>query len=316
MLTSLLLELVDGIDTASALDAALQHVTACASKLVDSERVSLRLLDERRTRLLVAARSGPSLHQDERVEFKVGEGLIGTVVATNRPLRLERAEEDPRFARRSDGVAAINSFLGVPIADDSGCIGVLSTASSEVARFSQADEDLLRLVAGITGPHLQMGRLRRLANTDPLTCFLNRHALEEVLPEVPTSDDLVSVAMVDIDHFKAINDRLGHAAGDDALRAVAVAITSVLRQLDRVVRIGGEEFLIILPGANGDAATSIAERARTRIAECEVLPGERVTASAGVAQRRGGETRQQLLSRVDAAMYRAKAAGRDRVILD
>ena len=316
MLTGLLLELVDGIDTASALDAALQHVTACASRLLEIERVSLRLLDERRTRLLVAARSGPSLHQDERVEFKVGEGLIGTVVATNRPLRLDNAEADPRFARRADGLVAINSFLGVPVGDDSGCIGVLSTAANEVARFSQADEDLLRLVAGITAPHLQMGRLRRLANTDPLTTFLNRHALDEVLPEVPSAEELVSVAMVDIDHFKSINDRLGHAAGDDALRAVAVAITSVLRQLDRVVRIGGEEFLIILPGATGDAATSIAERARARIAEVDVLPGERVTASAGVAQRQRNETRQQLLARVDAAMYRAKAAGRDRVVLD
>jgi diguanylate cyclase (GGDEF)-like protein len=314
--TSLLLQLVDGIHSAATLDAALHHVTECTGRLLGVERVSLRLLDESRTRLLVAARSGPSVHHDEYVEFKVGEGLIGWIVTTNQALRLGRAEDDPRFARRSDRLTPIGSFLGAPMVDAEGCIGVLSCSAATVDRFSQADEDLLRLVAGITTPYLQVGRLTRLAKTDALTCFLNRHALEDVLPDSVALDEVVSVAMVDIDHFKAINDRHGHAAGDDALRAVAGAIASVLRHDDRVVRIGGEEFLVVLPRANGEAARLIAERARARIAESEVLPGERVTASAGVTQRQGREPRQQLLARVDAALYRAKAEGRDRVVLE
>jgi diguanylate cyclase (GGDEF)-like protein len=315
-LASVLLELVEDISGAAALATALKHVTEYTSRLIGIERVSLRLLDERRTRLLVAARSGPSVHHDERVEFKVGEGLIGWIVASNQPLRLANAEADPRFEQRSDQHASVASFLGAPMADESGCIGVLSCSATTPDRFTQADEELMRLVAGITAPFLQMGRLRRLANTDSLTAFLNRHALDEVLPESVPAEDHVSVVMIDIDHFKTINDRHGHAAGDDALRAVAAAITSVLRQLDCVVRIGGDEFLIVLPGASAEAACSIAERARARIAELAMVPGEHVTASAGVTQRRQHEARHDLLERVDAALYRAKALGRDRVVLE
>jgi len=302
-LAGLLLTLVEDISGAAVLATALKHVTEYTSQLVGIERVSLRLLDERRTRLLVAARSGPSVHHDERVEFKVGEGLIGWIVANNQPLRLAHAEADPRFEQRSDQHASVASFLGAPMADESGCIGVLSCSASTPDRFTQADEELMRLVAGITAPFLQMGRLRRLANTDSLT------------ESVPVEDH-VSVVMIDIDHFKTINDRHGHAAGDDALRAVAAAITSVLRQLDCVVRIGGDEFLIVLPGASAEAACAIAERARARIAEVAMVPGEHVTASAGVTQRRQREARQDLLERVDAALYRAKALGRDRVVLE
>ena len=306
-----LLRLVEGLHERSALDAALGHVTACTRELLGVERVSLRLLDESRARLLVAARSGPSVHHDQRVEFRIGEGLVGWVVANAMPLRLGHAEADPRFAQKPGQVAEVGSFIGVPLLDAHGCIGVLSTASPVAGRFSSTDEAHLRLVAGIVSPHLQIGRLERLAKTDPLTCVLNRHALDEVLPDPDLTQATMSVAMFDIDHFKRLNDRLGHGAGDEALRAVAAALTSSLRANDHVLRIGGEEFLVVLPGVGADAARTIAERARERIASVEVLPGERVTASVGVAERRPDQRRDELLQQADDALYRAKALGRN-----
>ncbi len=314
--TPTLSRLVDDLHGFDDFAQALHHVTECARELIDVERVNLRLLDETRTRLLIAARSGPPMHEDQRTEFRIGEGLVGWVAANGIPLRLACADEDPRFALRSNLAAPIGSFVGVPVLDADGCIGVLSAASTLNARFSPSDEARLRLVAGIVSPHLQIVRLRRLAKTDPLTCVLNRHALDDVLPEIPQGDAKFSVAMIDLDHFKAINDRLGHAAGDETLRAAAAAIISVLRRDDDVVRIGGEEFLVVLPGVDVETARAIADRARIRIAEADVLPAERITASAGVTERRPDETRERLLHRVDAALYRAKALGRNRVVVE
>ena len=108
------------------------------------------------------------------------------------------------------------------------------------------------------------------------------------LPHGPTDDTTLSVALFDIDHFKLINDRLGHAAGDDVLRAVPRMLASMLRRGDAVVRLGGDELLLVLRGV--DAAAAAAERA-------------------------GGETRESLLERVDRALYRAKAEGRNRAAL-
>src|SRR5262249_18455437 len=111
-----------------------------------------------------------------------------------------------------------------------------------------------------------------------------------------------------------VNDRFGHAAGDETLRAVAQVLTAGLRRDDRVLRIGGEEFLVVLPRVDCAAAAVIAERARERISKARVVPGHPITASVGVAEARPGETREALLARADAALYRAKTLGRDRVI--
>jgi diguanylate cyclase (GGDEF)-like protein len=309
-----LLQIIDGIGDCIDLDRALEQVARRTAELLGIERVSLRLLDDTRTRLLVAARSGSPIHEDARTEFRVGEGLIGWVVAQRRVLRLANAEVDARFVPKPGMRGAIGSFLGAPILDEEGCIGVLAASAPTPGAFSAGDERLMRLITGIVAPHLQVGRLRRLAQTDPLTRFFNRHALDEILPLAGNTATL-SVALLDVDQFKSINDRSGHAVGDEVLRAVAAAIVSVLRRDDRVVRVGGDEFLLVLPGAASPAARQIAERARTRIAETEI-DGHLVTTSAGVAERAPHEPRERLLARADAALYRAKAAGRNCVMLD
>jgi diguanylate cyclase (GGDEF)-like protein len=313
--TPALARLVEGIRSAEEFETVLQHVTHCTAELLRVERVSARILDESGTRLLLAARTGSSLHTNGATEFTVGEGLVGWIVAHRETLRVSRAQEDPRFASKPGQTAKIGSFLGAPLLEAEACIGVLATTSTETEAFSSADEVLMRLIAGIVTPHLQVSRLRRLAKTDPLTCLLNRRALDEVLPAIAGPEDGVhSVALVDIDHFKHVNDRFGHAAGDEVLRVVARVLTSVLRRDDRVLRIGGEEFLVVLPRVDCAAAALIAERARERISKALVVPGHQITASVGVAEARLGETREALLARADTALYQAKTLGRDRVI--
>ncbi|MBL8716822.1 MAG: sensor domain-containing diguanylate cyclase [Myxococcales bacterium] len=312
-----LLALVDALRRATSLEETLHAVTDATSILLETERVTLRLLDESRARLLVAARSGRRIHETD-VSFSIGEGLSGWVVQHGLPIRLDRAELDPRFVVKPGQTAAIASYLGVPLLDGGGTIGVLSAADEAPARFSTAQEDLARLILGICEPWLQGARLRRLALLDPLTATLNRRGFDAAFPrplDVPPC-----VLLLDLDHFKAVNDLHGHAVGDRVLKAVAAVLAGIARQGDDVVRLGGEEFLLVLRHASLHAGVRVAERARAVIETLDVTDDAghpvRITASVGVAVQHPGETRDALVARADAAMYRAKARGRNCVEVD
>jgi two-component system cell cycle response regulator len=158
---------------------------------------------------------------------------------------------------------------------------------------------------------------------DPLTGLYNRAYLLNqigVLAERSASQGIgLAVLMLDIDHFKQINDRYGHLAGDDVLRQVAAVIRESTRSEDLVARFGGEEFVVVLPVSVPDLAADRAERIRSNLAERTVMaegPGIRVTASIGLAFAPAGRSRNEmaLIMTADEALYRAKADGRNRVV--
>jgi diguanylate cyclase (GGDEF)-like protein len=160
---------------------------------------------------------------------------------------------------------------------------------------------------------------RRLADIDPLTGLHNRRAwsarlfaLDEALRR---GGQPLSLLFLDLDHFKELNDRLGHEAGDAALRAMALAMRAELREQDEVGRYGGEEFVVALPGSDGAHALQAAERIRARLHQRAMHDpaGAMPTVSIGVATLRPGEDLPTLIKRADGAMYAAKAAGRNRV---
>jgi diguanylate cyclase (GGDEF)-like protein len=157
-----------------------------------------------------------------------------------------------------------------------------------------------------------MERLERLAHTDGLTGLPNRRAwsdsLRRTLASAARTGDNVHVAMLDLDDFKVINDTHGHLAGDRLLRELAAAWQPALRGSDELARLGGDEFAILIPGCTDAEAEEIAERLR------EVAPPGH-TVSAGIARWDGHEHADDLLERADAALYAAKAGGRDRVSL-
>jgi diguanylate cyclase (GGDEF)-like protein len=157
--------------------------------------------------------------------------------------------------------------------------------------------------------------LRDQALRDPLTGLHNRRALEQRFAAGLAQP--LALAVIDVDHFKQINDRGGHAAGDEVLRALGALLQQGLRRGDAVYRTGGEEFVLLLPGADGAGALQRLERLRQATAEA-TLPGAPgpVTLSAGVAEAgQQGDTLDELLAAADAALYRAKAAGRNRVFI-
>jgi diguanylate cyclase (GGDEF)-like protein len=166
-----------------------------------------------------------------------------------------------------------------------------------------------------------MQKLEIMAHVDPLTGANNRGYFMELLGmELDRAERygrLFSFLMFDLDHFKSVNDTRGHAAGDEALRSLCrVFQASGLRDTDFFGRIGGEEFALVLPETNLHGAIETAERIRGNLKRTAVLhDGQEffITASIGVSEYRGGDTRETLLSRADQAMYRAKETGRNRI---
>jgi diguanylate cyclase (GGDEF)-like protein len=166
-----------------------------------------------------------------------------------------------------------------------------------------------------------IGDLRRLSMRDGLTGLLNRRALEEALVEQVgrsrRSGEAFCVLMLDADHFKQVNDRFGHAVGDQALKHLSKLLQGHMREVDRVARFGGEEFLVLLPGLALADALPLAERLRAIIAAAPLshADGEiRLSVSIGMAEWNGPpEDASRLVVRADAALYEAKRRGRDRV---
>jgi diguanylate cyclase (GGDEF)-like protein len=189
--------------------------------------------------------------------------------------------------------------------------------------FTAAERELARSLAGHGRIALDNARLhgvvRRQAVTDDLTDLSNRRRFMEALrQEVARSgrlDTPLALVLFDLDHFKLINDRCGHQAGDDVLRSAADVIRSRVRGTDLAARIGGEEFAIILPGTGLAGAMSLAENLRRDISEGVAVPDPdlTLTASFGVAEHRPGDLAELLIGLADRALYRAKAEGRDRV---
>lgn len=161
-------------------------------------------------------------------------------------------------------------------------------------------------------------QLENLSRTDPLTGLFNRRhliaTLDDEVRRSSRSNRAFSILMIDVDHFKTYNDAFGHQAGDEALRKVAAVLRTTLREVDCPARYGGEEFLVLLPETEVFQAVEVAERIRVLLAE-EQLAGRSVTVSTGVAEfPEHGSSLESLIASADAALYRAKRQGRDRVV--
>jgi two-component system, cell cycle response regulator len=227
--------------------------------------------------------------------------------------------EDEDAVDDAEGPPAI--IERIPFGD--GTLGTLALAPRAPAHHS--DPLLMKTIARELGGALRMATLveesRLTATTDMLTGLLNRRAfLEWAVRELRRAEryrDALSCIILDVDHFKQINDKHGHAAGDSVLAYVGAMLPKAVRNCDVVARWGGEEFVLILPSTPLDGATLVAERARAALEHATVCTpaGTQVpvTASFGVAQLQPGETIDQLVDRADRAMYAAKSGGRNRV---
>jgi diguanylate cyclase (GGDEF)-like protein len=176
---------------------------------------------------------------------------------------------------------------------------------------------IAKLKTHVTQARARADVLHAAANIDYLTSVANRRAvaqlLQRVLDQAHGLGELVSVVLVDIDHFKTINDSFGHDIGDQILVRAAALLKEQLRATDTLGRWGGEEFLIVASATDATEVARMAERLRAALAEHEFLPAGQITASFGVATSLPHDTPESLVKRADQALYLAKQGGRNRV---
>lgn len=240
------------------------------------------------------------------------------------PLIVEDAHLDPRFAASPlvVGPPHIRSYAGIPLRTPEGYnVGSLCAMDTRSRRFSPADIAIMQNFANIVCDELE---LRLIAQVDHLTGALTRRGfVEQAEREISRArryDRPSTLVMLDVDHFKSVNDTHGHAVGDQVLCQIAQLAGVALRPTDVFGRLGGEEFAMLLPETDGEDAVVVADRLRQTIADHPMqLPGGRtlhVTASFGVAALDGGSASVAAwLERADRVMYAAKAGGRNRTEL-
>lgn len=313
-----------------------------AAVLAERDRFSSRLQDsEAQFRTVVDAVSDVIFRTDVRgrwtflnpawetltgypLEESIGQSFLHHVVHSDREEALARVRGlssglfdsvrcQVRY-RRSDGGERWAEVLTHRLLDDHGEVvgtaGTIVDISDRVALAAHADEARRRAEREAQAALL-------LAATDELTGLSSRRALlgmlEQVLEQSRESGREVAVALFDIDHFKQVNDRFGHLAGDEVLQSVAKLARRSVRDGDLVGRLGGEEFAILMPGASMAQAVAVGERLRAACAAAlhPACPGRLVTVSVGVATANCGSTTTSLLREADEALYRAKNAGRN-----
>lgn len=197
----------------------------------------------------------------------------------------------------------------------------LLNAKREAERISQetaaANKHLTLLLEEVENKQTELNvlneRLKELTVTDPLTGLKNRRYLEEFLPGFSNRNGLAFL-MIDIDFFKLVNDTFGHHAGDEVLKELAVLLSETIGDAGFAVRIGGEEFAVVLPQTDLAIAARIAEKTRQKV-ESHVWPYKSITVSIGIAWNAGGGSGSELLNRADEALYISKNKGRNRVTI-
>lgn len=304
-----------------------------AAELADATSGSLMLFDEHSQSLQVAVARGMSAPLARTMTVPLGEGIAGRVARNGLPLLVNDIERDSRVAAPNRPRFRTKSFISLPLKDHRRLIGVLNLADKrDQSSFTEAD---LHLVQSFAGQAVLMidraavveraSQLEKLTVTDPLTGLYNRRFLEERLEEERSRSQRegqsFSLILADLDNFKLYNDICGHLAGDKALCKAARLMRRSAREMDLVVRFGGEEFCLILPNTSKKESLFVAERLRRAI-ETDTFPGEtnlplgRLTVSLGIASfPEDSDVIHDLIHAADLALYRAKDLGRNRTVL-
>jgi diguanylate cyclase (GGDEF)-like protein len=190
-----------------------------------------------------------------------------------------------------------------------------ATISGTQSWYFEAEQLKRALLKGVRLMHGKINQLRLDSSTDPMTGLLNRRGLQEVLERYEASGQSFSAITLDIDHFKNVNDTFGHDVGDSVIRKLAELMRTSARKDDALCRVGGEEFLLILPDTDLSIAKEVAERLRNLVAEHPIPIVGSITISLGIAHRPdSADTIESVLKLADHALYKAKRTGRNQTV--
>ena len=303
------------------LASSLKTVTDAAIDLLSADHASVRLCDEG-VELRPAARSGLGSERPP-LRFRKGEGILGWVAETGEVARVGDIERDQRFADMAERGFPVRSILSVPLSSTGKVMGVLSVSAAREHAFGEDHEQVGKVLANCAAQAIRISELEVLTVTDAHTRAFNQRylvpRLQEEMSRSARAATPLSLLLLDLDHFKRVNDRFGHAVGDAVLRAFVDRVRSCVRDIDILVRRGGEEFVLIMPATDSASAVRVANRIRLRLSGAPIRVRDRTlvfqTVSVGVASWDGQEGAERFDERADVAMYEAKRKGRNRVVV-
>ncbi len=324
---ALLFDIVRASASERELDSVLAEITARLGEALKLRECMLFLVDAKTERLTLRAAYGfekPGELLERIVLFD--EQPLGRVAKTGEAVVVDELETLPESSLW-EPIEQRGSMAILPVVHHGATTGVLAATRSEKAAFSEVETGLLAAISdqlGLAIRHTQLfDELRRGSQHDDLTGLGNRRLLrirlEDELHRAQRFGEAVSVLAIDVDYFKALNDRHGHPTGDAALRKLAGLMTRNLRRIDTIARIGGEEFVVLLPRTDVGVAAKVGEKLRSIVETTEFpggegQPGGALTVSVGVASLEPDETGADLLARADNALYEAKDLGRNCVV--
>ncbi|NMO22559.1 diguanylate cyclase [Pyxidicoccus fallax] len=324
---SLLFDVARSVNASLELDELLEAVTRMVVERMQIPDFSIMLLNAEG--LLEVRHAWPEGRGAEGLTFAVGEGACGRAAETLKAVYLPDLEDHTSiFARRGlvEGAADQGALLSVPMVHMGTLLGVMNFQRPEVASFSAQEIELLTAVADLAATAVKNARLHaetvKLTMTDPLTGVPNRrHLFQRMELELARAHRFgtpLALLMIDVDHFKRLNDVAGHRVGDETLRRVCDTLRVRVRKVDTLARYGGEEFVLLLPQATKADAVEVAEKLRRAVADSlslaqHGLPCNHVTVSIGVAHHpTDASTQEGLVDCADAALYHSKRSGRNR----
>jgi diguanylate cyclase (GGDEF)-like protein len=305
--------------------SVLPQVTTMLKGIVDFDTMDIRLVDEARNELVaIYARDEDA---EEILDFSspLDVGVTGWVVSHNEAQLVNDMTRDPRGVVVPGTEVEPQASIVVPLNVRGKVTGALTIDRLRGRVFEEHELETVKLFANFAAIAIQNAlsyeEMERQAISDGLTGIHNyRHfqdALSAAVSRAERYSEAFCLLMMDLDHFKAVNDTIGHQRGDDVLREVAAALKRCSRESDYLARYGGEEFVMILPQTSLPEAQVVAERVRAEVAAIDVgAPDLRVTVSVGVASYpESALDTDGVLGAADAALLRAKARGRNRVCL-
>ncbi len=324
---SLLYDVTRSINSTLSLPEVLNAIAELVTERLHMPQFSIMLLNgagELEVKIAQPAGQG-----SEGVTFRVGEGACGIAAATRRHVYIPDLAADTKvFVVRANGKPrSPGAMLAVPMKHQDAVLGVLNLERPDPASFTPEEIELFTAVGDLAAVAVKNARLHEetvsLATTDALTGIPNRrHLFNQLELEVARANrfgNQVSVLMVDIDHFKHLNDLAGHRAGDSVLREVSDLMRTQVRKVDTLARYGGEEFMLLLPQVTKAEAAEVAEKLRRRVEEAplphaQTQPLGKVTISVGVANLPvDANALEKLVDCADSALYASKRAGRNKV---
>jgi len=317
-----LLQINEEILSERPLPELLHNIVKSGVNFLQADAGTLRLADKDKNSLTLKATSGTYRPLSTEILPINEESIAGKVFLEKKPIQCLNISREPSYPWNGEETSNFTSLLTVPLKTKDKILGVFSVYTREKREFSELEVKTAQMFASLSTlaiiNRVRLEQIYQSAITEKLTGLYNQNyfyeRLKEEVARSSRNNYSLSLIFIDVDWLKSINDSYGHLVGDEALKKISQVIRSCVRKVDLPFRYGGDELAALLPQTDGEAAYQIAERIRSKVSKISFREKFHLTVSIGVATYpQDANNPQDLLSKADSALYKAKQKGRNHV---